>query len=173
MVGLLCLLVPAAAPAAGAPLSSQPKPRIVPLQPRVVNMQPRVISVAPQQPVPNTFAVNTDVLFAFDASNLSPDAQSVLGSVVTQLHAAKPGRASIVGYTDSVGDANYNIGLSQRRAASVQAYLQPNVNNAGLTYQTQGLGAADPVAPNTLPNGTDSPAGRQQNRRVVITYTPS
>ncbi|MDQ2729536.1 MAG: OmpA family protein [Actinomycetota bacterium] len=141
--------------------------------PRVNSFAPRVVSIAPQQTAPNAFTVNSDVLFAFDASDLSPDAQAVLASVVQQLRTAKPGATAIVGYTDSIGDPNYNIGLSQRRAASVQAYLQPNVNNAGLTYNTQGLGAADPVAPNTLPNGGDNPAGRQQNRRVVITYTPS
>lgn len=171
---LVTLLMVAMAPAADAQSSPDlPRPRVVNLQARVVTLQPRVASVAPQQTAPNTFTVNTDVLFAFDSSAPSSDAQAVLGSVVQQLHTFPAGTVSIVGYTDSIGDANYNIGLSQRRATSVQAYLQPAVGNAGLTYQTRGLGEADPVAPNTMPNGKDSPAGRQQNRRVVITYTPS
>lgn len=149
-----------------------PPPRVAALQARVAALQPRVISVAPKQTAPDTFAVNTDVLFAFNAADLSPDAQAVLASVVEQLQKSQPGTASIVGYTDSIGDANYNLGLSQRRATSVQAYLQANVKNAGLAYQSKGRGEADPVAANTLPGGQDNPAGRQQNRRVVVTYTP-
>lgn len=170
---LVTLTILAMAPGAGAQSSpGRPSPRVVSLQPRVAILQARVIDVAPKQTAPNTFAVNTDVLFAFNVSDLSADAQVVLASVVQQLKKSQPGAVAIVGYTDSIGDAKYNVGLSQRRAAAVQAYLQPNVNNAGLTYRTQGLGEADPVAPNTLPNGQDNSAGRQQNRRVVITYTP-
>jgi OOP family OmpA-OmpF porin len=147
-------------------------PRVLTLAPRVVTLTPRVISVAPARTAANTFNVSTDVLFAFDSSTLSPDAQAVLGSVVKQLQGARPGTASITGYTDSIGTPAYNIGLSKRRAASVQAFLQAKVGNAKLSYRSRGLGEADPVAPNTLPGGADNPAGRRQNRRVVIKYTP-
>jgi len=33
---------------------------------------------------------------------------------------------------------------------------------------TQGFGAANPVAPNAKPDGSDDPAVRQRNRRVEI-----
>jgi outer membrane protein OmpA-like peptidoglycan-associated protein len=33
---------------------------------------------------------------------------------------------------------------------------------------TKGFGAAHPVAPNTHPDGSDNPEGRQQNRRVEL-----
>jgi len=33
---------------------------------------------------------------------------------------------------------------------------------------TQGFGASKPVAPNTKPDGSDDPEGRQKNRRVEI-----
>jgi outer membrane protein OmpA-like peptidoglycan-associated protein len=33
---------------------------------------------------------------------------------------------------------------------------------------TQGWGERRPVAPNSRPDGTDDPAGRQKNRRVVV-----
>ena len=41
----------------------------------------------------------------------------------------------------------------------------------GKLISTRSMGKADPVAPNTLPNGKDNPAGRALNRRVVITVT--
>jgi len=34
-------------------------------------------------------------------------------------------------------------------------------------YQTEGLGAANPVAPNANDDGSDNPEGRAKNRRVA------
>lgn len=169
------LLAPASAALAQTPPSNLPSPRVVPFIERVVpfiervaTLTPRVVSVAPQRTAPDTFRVGADILFAFDSSTLSPDAQAVLGGVVTQLQTKHSGAVTILGYTDSIGTAVYNIALSQRRAEAVQAYLQAKVS--GLTYHAKGLGEADPVAPNRLPDGKDNPAGRQRNRRVVISY---
>jgi len=168
------VIVVGVAPGADAQSSpGLPSPRVRTLTARVVTLQSRVVSVAPKQTAPNTFTVNTDVLFAFNGSDLSSDAQAVLASVVQHLQTARPGRVSIVGYTDSLGTRDYNLALSQRRAVSVEAYLQAHVHNGRLSYETKGLGEANPVAPNTLPDGQDNPAGRQRNRRVVITYAPS
>ena len=165
------ILLGAKAPAGAQSAPSLPSPRTATLKPRVVALQPRVMDIAPKQTAPNTFAVDSDVLFAFNVATLSPDAEAVLGTVVNQLKASGAGTVMIAGYTDSIGDSNYNVTLSQKRAASVQSFLQANVANGALTYQAQGLGEANPVAPNTNPDGSDSPTGRQQNRRVVITYT--
>jgi outer membrane protein OmpA-like peptidoglycan-associated protein len=66
-----------------------------------------------------------------------------------------------VGYTDSVGNEDYNQGLSERRADSVRSYLlNQGVNSTRLA--ASGRGEADPVA------GNDSASGRQQNRRVEV-----
>lgn len=72
---------------------------------------------------------------------------------------------AIVGHTDSTGSAQYNQGLSQRRANAVQqAFLQRGVIQERLS--TAGRGASEPKASNT----TD--AGRQANRRVEIVVEP-
>lgn len=149
------------------------QPRVKPLKPRVVPLQPRVISIAPAQPAPNNFTVNSDVLFAFGSANLSPEAQGVLGNVVNQLKGLHAGTIAITGYTDSVGDPNYNQQLSQNRANSVQGFLQQAVGNSSLTYQSSGQGEANPVQPNKTPDGKDNPVGRAANRRVTIAYTPA
>lgn len=162
-----------AAPVAGAQAPANlPPPRVIPLAARVLTLTPRVISVAPQKTAPNTFKVSADVLFAFDSSTLSPNAQAVLSSVVKQLRTRHSGTVSVLGYTDSIGKPSYNLSLSRRRADAVRAFLEAKVGVPALTYRARGFGEADPVAPNTLPNGQDNPAGRRQNRRVVIVYKP-
>lgn len=162
------------------------RPRVVTvhMNPRVVTLsrlQPRTRSVAPKRTSPppasppgtSQFTVNSDVLFAFDSASLAPDAQAVLAGVVQQLRTAPAGSITIDGYTDSIGTTAFNLTLSRQRAASVQTFLTTHLTNSNLTYSSQGFGEADPVAPNTLPNGNDNPVGRQQNRRVTITFTPA
>ena len=41
------------------------------------------------------------------------------------------------------------------------------------SFSTQGFGAKKPVAPNTKPDGSDDPEGRQKNRRVEIVVKKS
>ncbi|MDQ2726738.1 MAG: protein kinase [Actinomycetota bacterium] len=120
-----------------------------------------------------TVTLSADVLFAFNQASLSPASQQLLQGVATNIKAQASGQVAIVGYTDNIGDAAYNQGLSQQRAASVVAALQPLVNGAPVTLQPSGDGDADPVAPNRNPDGSDNPAGRATNRRVTITYTMS
>lgn len=60
------------------------------------------------------------------------------------------------------------LGLSQRRAQAVVAALTPLT--AGVHYSVAGRGEADPVAPNTKPDGSDNPAGRALNRRVTVAF---
>jgi outer membrane protein OmpA-like peptidoglycan-associated protein len=42
-----------------------------------------------------------------------------------------------------------------------------------LSFSTQGFGAKKPVAPNTEPDGSDDPEGRQKNRRAEIVVKKS
>lgn len=72
----------------------------------------------------------------------------------------------IIGHTDSIGDERYNYDLGLRRARSVAAYLQSLGITAPMKVESRGETA--PVAPNTLPDGGDNPAGRSKNRRVNI-----
>lgn len=65
----------------------------------------------------------------------------------------------IRGHTDSVGDDNYNLDLSQRRAEAVRSWLEVNGVRRG-AIRTSGAGPYEPIASNA------SEAGRRQNRRV-------
>jgi len=69
----------------------------------------------------------------------------------------------VTGHTDDRGSEAYNQGLSERRAATVAAYLEAAYPDVNVT--SQGLGESEPVES----NGT--PEGRQANRRVEVQVT--
>lgn len=68
----------------------------------------------------------------------------------------------VVGHTDSTGDPQANVQLSQRRAERVRDALVSRHGVAASRLTAQGVGAALPVTSN------DTEAGRQQNRRVEL-----
>lgn len=64
------------------------------------------------------------VYFAFDSAVLTPEAQTKLDDVSRRLlRADDVANAEIVGYADRIGNADYNVKLSARRAAAVKDYL--------------------------------------------------
>ncbi|MCV5714411.1 OmpA family protein, partial [Escherichia coli] len=63
--------------------------------------------------------------------------------------------------------------LSERRAASVKKYLVDNFGLSPDRLQTRGFGETKPIAPNTNPDGSDNPEGRQKNRRVEVIIKPT
>jgi outer membrane protein OmpA-like peptidoglycan-associated protein len=109
-----------------------------------------------------------EILFDFDKSNLRPAAESTLAQVAKMIGSYPKAQVLIEGYTDSKGSDSYNAKLSDRRAVSVKNWFAKH-GVAANSMQTHGWGAAKPVAPNTHPDGSDDPDGRQKNRRVEIT----
>ena len=109
-----------------------------------------------------------EILFDFDKSNLRPAAESTLAQVAKMIGSYSKAQVLIEGYTDSKGSDSYNAKLSDRRAVSVKNWFAQH-GVAANSMQTHGWGMAKPVAPNTHPDGSDDPDGRQKNRRVEIT----
>jgi len=110
-----------------------------------------------------------DVLFDFDKSTIKPEAATALHSVAEIIKDKGNGRTvHIEGHSDGKGSASYNQSLSERRANSVQQWLAQKEGLGQVKMTTQGFGASKPVAPNTKPDGSDDPEGRQKNRRVEI-----
>ncbi len=114
------------------------------------------------------FTFNADVLFDFDKADLKPVAQPTLEKLAQVVQQAAKSRIVISGYTDAKGDAAYNLGLSRRRAQAIADWLRAHQAGAPGQTQVNGYGEANPVAPNVKPDGSDDPAGRQQNRRVEV-----
>jgi len=104
------------------------------------------------------------VNFAFDSSNLSESAKTNLDKLATVLTNNPDTNINIYGYTDSKGSDDYNLKLSDRRAASVKSYLSSKGISSSRMF-TMGMGEQSPVATN------DTDAGRAQNRRVEFAIT--
>ncbi|GAB3830528.1 OmpA family protein [Hymenobacter jeollabukensis] len=111
---------------------------------------------------------NADVLFDFDKADIKPEAGPTLQKLAEVVKQYTKSRVVINGYTDAKGNDAYNLTLSQRRAQAIADWLQQHGANAGGQIQVKGYGEANPVAPNARPDGSDNPAGRQQNRRVEV-----
>lgn len=103
----------------------------------------------------------SDTLFETGRADLKSGSVANLDGLVAFLNSYPDRRVIIEGHTDSIGDVDYNTGLSHRRADSVKSYLmRQGIDPVRLA--TAGLGESTPIASN------DSATGRQQNRRVEV-----
>jgi len=101
------------------------------------------------------------ILFDFDSSVLKPASQTQLDQVAGVLVKYPDTDILVMGHTDSKGSEDYNLNLSERRAASVRNYLESQ-GVATLRIRSRGFGESVPVSDNT------SDLGRAQNRRVEL-----
>ena len=116
---------------------------------------PRLVVVQKQQII-----IYDKVYFEFDSDQIKPVSYPLLDEVVSVvLDHPHLTRIRIEGHTDSSGDDAYNLGLSQRRADSVMAYLIGGGIAPG-RLTAQGLGELKPIADN------DTEEGKAENRRV-------
>jgi OmpA-OmpF porin, OOP family len=104
----------------------------------------------------------TSVHFGFNKDNLTGKAKEALDQLASDISKAKGFIVTVEGGADSVGDAQYNYGLSQRRADTVIQYLASQHNVPAHKIYVIGLGKDKPVEANT------SAAGRAKNRRVDV-----
>ncbi|HEY6621925.1 MAG TPA: OmpA family protein [Steroidobacteraceae bacterium] len=159
-------------PTPPAPVSAAPPPPPEPAPP------PAVAAPPPPEPchAPAGFKVDANchiidqtvvvraVDFEFNSTQLTGPAQRTLDEVAAALLTQPELHVEVQGHTDSIGTDAYNLGLSQRRADSVRAYLiSKGLNPAALT--AQGFGKSKPIASNATAEG------RAENRRVAFDVT--
>ena len=104
----------------------------------------------------------TSVKFGFNKDNLTPKAKEALDQLAGSIASTKGYIIALEGGTDSVGPADYNYDLSQRRANSVIQYLASKYNVPAHKIYVIGLGKDKPVESNK------TSAGRADNRRVDV-----
>lgn len=115
-----------------------------------------------------TVRLSADVLFDFDKAVLTPTARRRIADLAPRLRDAK-GTIQVAGHTDSIGDAAYNLTLSEQRSKAVESELRHALDGTPLQIEAKGYGETKPIAPN-VKNGKDDPEARAKNRRVEITY---
>jgi OmpA-OmpF porin, OOP family len=104
----------------------------------------------------------TSVKFGFNRDNLTKKAEEALDQLGASIANTKGYIIALEGGTDSVGPADYNYDLSQRRANSVIQYLATKYNVPAHKIYVIGLGKDKPVETNK------TSTGRADNRRVDV-----
>jgi len=107
----------------------------------------------------------SNLILYFDSNSeqldLDDEQRNYLGDLYTYLRENEATGISVVGHTDSEGDASNNQVISQNRADLVRNYLIGN----GIRpeqIEAKGMGAEEPIASN------DTEEGKATNRRVEI-----
>ena len=97
--------------------------------------------------------------FESGSAVLTASGTKILDEMSLALKKVDGKKVKVIGHTDSSGDANKNLILSQRRAAAVKNYLIGK-NIAAENLTAEGFGSNQPVADNTTAEG------RRKNRRI-------
>ena len=129
-----------------------------------VEERTEVVKLIEESKSPN---VDVQILFAFDSADILPEAKPSLDELGKALTDPKltGGAFLIAGHTDAKGSDDYNLALSQRRAASVKAFLVETYKVDEGRLSVIGFGEEQ------LKNKDDPLA--DENRRVQIVNTGS
>lgn len=104
-----------------------------------------------------------NIYFEFDKAELSPSSYEGVMTLVDFLVSYDEINIELIGHTDDMGDDDYNVSLSERRAENIRKALVDN----GISVERikiKGCGATQPLFPN------DSDKHRALNRRVEMRF---
>jgi outer membrane protein OmpA-like peptidoglycan-associated protein len=107
------------------------------------------------------FDDKSGVNFGFDSSDLTADAKKNLDAVAEIFNEFPDTELMIEGHTDNVGNDDYNMKLSKRRADAVAAYIKSK-GVASSRFKVEGFGETRPRFDNATKEG------QTKNRRVEI-----
>lgn len=101
----------------------------------------------------------SDITFDFDKATIRPESKEYLDKFVTVLMKFQSIKLSIIGHTDNIGDSQYNLQLSRKRAEAVAQYFIKSGIDSG-RLRCYGYGSRQPLTDNS------NPQARAMNRRV-------
>ena len=110
--------------------------------------------------------ITQQIQFDFNKSTIRPVSFPILDAVKDALVVNPRISIEVQGHTDNVGQATYNLKLSQQRADSVRAYLSFHGVEASRLV-SKGFGMTQPLVPN------NAESNRALNRRVQFIRTES
>ncbi|GGE01935.1 membrane protein [Tsuneonella deserti] len=105
------------------------------------------------------------VFFEWDRSDITPEAATILNNAASAYANCGAAAVMLAGHADRSGSAQYNVGLSQRRADAVRSYMTAR-GIPDTRISTEAFGETQPRVP------TADGVRELQNRRVEITYGP-
>lgn len=125
-----------------------------------IEMPPIYVNILSDKPI-----VLRNVYYETEKTELTTQAKNAIDTTLFELmQKATDIIVEVSSHSDSVGNAEYNKKLSQERADNVVKYLvSKGINKKRLV--AKGYGSEKPIAPNTKPDGSDNPEGREKNRR--------
>jgi uncharacterized repeat protein (TIGR01451 family) len=100
--------------------------------------------------------------FKTGSAELTDVAHNLLAQTAVVIRQYPDEQVIIAGHTDSEGDEDFNLGLSQRRAQAAFSYLTEEERLPPARFSVIGYGESRPIASNATPEG------RENNRRVEV-----
>jgi outer membrane protein OmpA-like peptidoglycan-associated protein len=110
-----------------------------------------------------SIALQADVLFGRDSSELSHKAGARIADLARSIKAQGITQVNVAGFTDNLGSYQHGVVLSTKRARTVQRSLARHLGS-GISYTVRGHSEDHPIADNS------TEAGRKKNRRVEISF---
>lgn len=127
------------------------------------NNLPQLAVAAVPPPAPPPMPGPYTILFEFDGDEITEQAQADINRIAADASAHSPSKIFLDGHTDRAGSDDYNIGLSQRRADSVERALA-TLGVPPAMMQKSRFGESQPKIP--TPDGQREAA----NRRVEVRF---
>jgi outer membrane protein OmpA-like peptidoglycan-associated protein len=102
------------------------------------------------------------IYFDFNGAKIKPESEPVLRQIGEIMLKNPKWKLDVGGHTDNIGGDEFDLGLSQRRAAAVKDALVKRYEVAPDRLATNGYGASRPIETNTTMEG------RARNRRIEL-----
>jgi outer membrane protein OmpA-like peptidoglycan-associated protein/Mg-chelatase subunit ChlD len=103
------------------------------------------------------------ILFDFNRSDIKAHNKEIVDRIVDRIKEIPTARVSIIGHTDSIGNQDYNVALSIKRARTAYDQILAGGIPQGENITYAGTGPLEPLFDNELPEG------RALNRTVTVT----
>ena len=111
------------------------------------------------------------VYFAFNSSKLSTEGKAELDALVAKIGSRPVETASVYGYADKIGNADYNRALSEKRALRVAKYLQRKGVVSASVAEVRALGETETTTACSAKATPKSVRCNAPDRRVDVKVT--
>jgi outer membrane protein OmpA-like peptidoglycan-associated protein len=125
-----------------------------------------IASYVPPPSPPEVVTLDSMSLFDSGRAQLRPGSTRAMVGALDMIRAHAGKRILVAGFTDSVGNPEFNLKLSGARAEAVRDWLAEAAGIPVTQFAIEGYGDTRPIASN------ETPEGRARNRRVEITLVP-